>query len=138
MKRRNRAGRRLCEQVKQERRAFVRRNPVIIACAVMLYPAMFAAVTALSSAYYALTDRRSPLDSSFGRGVTVGIAITGACWWFMTVRRLAGASAARYERGADGEEFTEQALRPLRWRGWRVVHDIEFPGQFNVDHVAVG
>jgi hypothetical protein len=49
-------------------------------------------------------------------------------------------SAEAYERGAVGEETTARALGELSAEGWRVFHDVRWPGrsQANIDHVLVG
>lgn len=49
-------------------------------------------------------------------------------------------SAELYERGADGEEATAQALAGLPTAEWTVFHDVRWPGRklANVDHVVVG
>ncbi|WP_205471587.1 nuclease-related domain-containing protein [Nocardioides sp. SYSU D00038] len=48
-------------------------------------------------------------------------------------------SAAAYERGAEGEEWTATALSVLPPE-WVVLHDLRWPGRAraNLDHVAVG
>ena len=50
----------------------------------------------------------------------------------------ADAVAARWELGAKAERETARMLRALRWRGWRIRHDLRMPGRrFNLDHVLV-
>lgn len=50
----------------------------------------------------------------------------------------ADAVAARWELGAKAEKDTARMLRVLRWRGWRIRHDLRMAGRrFNVDHVLV-
>ncbi len=50
----------------------------------------------------------------------------------------ADAVAARWELGARAERETARMLRPLRWRGWRIRHDLRLAGRrFNLDHVLV-
>jgi hypothetical protein len=50
----------------------------------------------------------------------------------------ADAVAARWELGARHERETARMVRPLRWRGWRLRHDLRLVGRrFNVDHVLV-
>jgi hypothetical protein len=50
----------------------------------------------------------------------------------------ADAVAARWEHGARAERETARIMRPLRWRGWRLRHDLRLAGRrFNVDHVLV-
>jgi hypothetical protein len=56
--------------------------------------------------------------------------------------RLARARQTRqsWEAGAAGERAVAAALEQLAPQGWRVVHDVHWPGrpQANLDHVAVG
>ncbi|WP_206065021.1 nuclease-related domain-containing protein [Nocardioides sp. JQ2195] len=49
-------------------------------------------------------------------------------------------AAERYERGADGEQATAEALEPLVAHGWVVRHDLAWPGRprANIDHVLIG
>ena len=49
-------------------------------------------------------------------------------------------SAEKFERGAVGEEATADVLGGLSAEGWRVFHDVRWPGrsQANIDHVLVG
>jgi hypothetical protein len=49
-------------------------------------------------------------------------------------------SAEAFERGAEGEESTARILGVLSAEGWRVFHDVRWPGraQANIDHVLVG
>ena len=50
----------------------------------------------------------------------------------------ADAVAARWELGARYEKRTARLLWPLRWRGWRLRHDLRLAGRrFNVDHVLI-
>lgn len=50
----------------------------------------------------------------------------------------ADAQAARWDRGAAGEEATARLLNPLLTYGWQVRHDVRLPGRrFNLDHVLV-
>ncbi|CAL9668106.1 hypothetical protein SUDANB145_07267 (plasmid) [Streptomyces sp. enrichment culture] len=50
----------------------------------------------------------------------------------------ADAVAARWTLGARAEKETARLLRPLWWRGWRILHDRRLVGRrFNVDHVLV-
>lgn len=48
--------------------------------------------------------------------------------------------AERFEQGADGEEATAEVLGELSSSGWRVFHDVQWPGRerANIDHVLVG
>ena len=52
--------------------------------------------------------------------------------------RIFGEGAERDRKGAEGEEVTQAALRPLRRAGWRVLHDVEYAGEGNVDHLLIG
>lgn len=52
--------------------------------------------------------------------------------------RSAGFAADRWERGAEGERRTAEALSTLEGRGWRVLHDRRAPNGGNVDHVVIG
>ena len=46
--------------------------------------------------------------------------------------------AARWELGAKAEKETARVLRSLRWRGWRIRHDLQLVGRrFNIDHVLI-
>src|SRR3954453_5632477 len=49
-------------------------------------------------------------------------------------------SAEAFERGAEGEESTARVLGALSAEGWRIFHDVRWPGraQANIDHVVVG
>jgi hypothetical protein len=49
-------------------------------------------------------------------------------------------SAELWERGADGEQATAEALSALPREHWTVFHDVHWPGRryANIDHVAVG
>jgi hypothetical protein len=49
-------------------------------------------------------------------------------------------SAEHYDRGAQGEEATAEALSALPSDEWRVFHDVRWPGRSraNIDHVLVG
>lgn len=50
----------------------------------------------------------------------------------------ADAVAARWELGGKAERETARLVRRLRWRGWRLRHDLRLAGRrFNVDHVLV-
>ena len=62
------------------------------------------------------------------------------------VARRARAKAERlqkyadsYERGADGESLTAETLAMLP-PGWRVLHDVRWPGRrfANIDHIVIG
>lgn len=54
----------------------------------------------------------------------------------MTGERIADA----HERGAESEEATAAALELLPTDGWKVFHDIAWPGRVyaNVDHIVIG
>lgn len=47
--------------------------------------------------------------------------------------------AEKYEQGAAGEQATADALKALP-PGWRVMHDVKWPGRrfANIDHVVIG
>lgn len=49
-------------------------------------------------------------------------------------------SAELWQRGADGERATGEALDALPQQYWTVLHDVAWPGRprANIDHVAVG
>jgi hypothetical protein len=49
-------------------------------------------------------------------------------------------SAAMWERGAEGERATANALKALPPDTWTVLHDVRWPGRpfANIDHIAVG
>ena len=50
----------------------------------------------------------------------------------------ADAVAARWALGGRAERDTARLVRRLRWRGWRIRHDLRLAGRrFNVDHVLV-
>lgn len=80
----------------------------------------------------------SVMSSAFQRGILVGATIIGAAWWVREMAEILAAGAERDRKGANGEEFTASVLRPLLRHGWRVVHDIEYFGTGNVDHVLIG
>ena len=46
--------------------------------------------------------------------------------------------AVRWLRGARAEEAVGATLNELRREGWVVAHDIERPGEGNIDHLASG
>src|SRR4051812_33261348 len=52
----------------------------------------------------------------------------------------ARAAAQRRAEGVQGEESTARILGVLSAEGWRVFHDVRWPGraQANIDHVLVG
>jgi Nuclease-related domain len=43
-----------------------------------------------------------------------------------------------WNTGADGERRTGRVLQPLTRSGWHAVHDLDWPGAGNVDHVLLG
>lgn len=50
----------------------------------------------------------------------------------------ADAQAALWELGGRYEKETARLVRRLRWRGWRIRHDLRLKGRrFNIDHVKV-
>lgn len=92
-------------------------------------------------------------------GVGVGLATGGAplllavctglllaaAWplhWLATLPPAPGEpdpTALRWSAGAAGERRTGRLLRPLRRRGWVVLHDRQIPGtQANIDHLVIG
>lgn len=72
------------------------------------------------------------------RGVWLGGAIVGLCWWVSELIRALSRGAAHLWRGAEGEEFTADELRKLRRHGrWYVIDRVEFDF-LDVDHVVVG
>lgn len=75
---------------------------------------------------------------SFAWGFLAGSLCVGLTWWITAIAGLLALGADRQRKGAQGEEATALALRPLERRGWRVVHDIEVPGKGNVDHLLIG
>jgi hypothetical protein len=78
------------------------------------------------------------LRTASGRGFLTGIVAMGWAWWCWAIVHLFDDEAERDRKGAEGEESTGHALRPLRRHGWTVIHDLEYPGLGNVDHVIVG
>lgn len=48
--------------------------------------------------------------------------------------------ADAYEKGAEGERQTAQALAMLPVSGWFVIHDVRWPGRrfANIDHIVIG
>src|SRR6476469_10354007 len=48
--------------------------------------------------------------------------------------------ADAYEKGAEGERQTANALAMLPAAGWFVLHDVRWPGKrfANIDHVVIG
>lgn len=73
------------------------------------------------------------LDSFLLALVLGAAAATGAALW----QRGRGA-AARWRRGAVGEQRTGRLLAPLTRRGWTVLHDRQLPrSRANVDHLAI-
>jgi hypothetical protein len=57
-----------------------------------------------------------------------------------SAREAAHTERDGYERGAEGEESTGRVLGALSAEGWRVFHDVRWPGraQAHIDHVVVG
>jgi hypothetical protein len=49
-------------------------------------------------------------------------------------------SAARWERGAVGENATAAVLKEVEAQGWTVLHDVRWPGRryANIDHIVIG
>lgn len=122
-----------------QRRAF-RRSGLGAWLAVLCYPAVLAMALALFVVSSLLKGQWPPavFTSSFQLGLLVGGTIVGAAWWVREMAQVFGAGAERERKGAEGEELTSSVLRPLRRHGWRVVHDVEYPGRGNVDHLLIG
>ncbi|MEJ5913659.1 nuclease-related domain-containing protein [Pseudokineococcus sp. 1T1Z-3] len=59
---------------------------------------------------------------------------------FVVMRDTPPAQTAQWELGAFAEQWTAKELRPLRRRGWTVLHDrrLHPDGPENVDHVLTG
>lgn len=136
-----RGGARLRKHVRQYQwRALRRSGSTVILLVVLAYPLIVALALTSGALLSAIAGVWPPwlAATGFRRGVVVGATIAGAGWWTREMSQLLGAGAERQRKGAEGEELTDRALRPLRWRGWRVVHDIEFPGEGNVDHLLIG
>ena len=57
-------------------------------------------------------------------------------------RRLSSAQRRQraWEAGAEGERRTGEVLKALEPHGWRLLHDLHWPGRpfANIDHIAVG
>jgi hypothetical protein len=68
-------------------------------------------------------------------GFVVGVFIASIPLLLLQVDVTFG--IATREMGHAAEQWTAAALRRLRLRGWRLLHDVRFAG-LNVDHVAVG
>lgn len=72
----------------------------------------------------------------YAAGVLFGVGLT----LLIAARDMTPSHLAQWELGAWGEQWTATELRPLRRRGWTVLHDRQLhpdrPG--NVDHVLVG
>lgn len=71
--------------------------------------------------------------AGFFSGLVLGAAWSMILWvWDDPPERI-----AKWKRGADGEQRTWKALRPLEKEGWRSFHDRD--GRYgNLDHVVVG
>lgn len=136
-----RGGQRLRKRVRQQQWTAVRRLPRTSALLIVLgYPLVVAIGLGVAALFLALLGvwPPPPVSSPFGRGVVMGGMLIGACWWFREFAQVFALGAERDRKGAEGEEHTDRALRPLRRRGWQVLHDIEFPGEANVDHLLIG
>ncbi len=70
---------------------------------------------------------------AWGAGLLAGVAV--GAW--ITLRESPPAYIENWHLGAGGECKTGRALAPLKWRGWRVVHDVD-ARLGNYDHIAVG
>lgn len=69
-------------------------------------------------------------------GVLSGVGLT----LFIVLRDTPPAGVAQWELGAWAEQWTAKELRPLKRRGWTVLHDrlLRPDRSENVDHVLVG
>lgn len=136
-----RAGGRLRKRVRQYRwRALRQAGPAMTLVVLLGPPIMVLLGIGLPALIGVLLGVWPPvlLATPFKRGAVCGVVLVGAAWWFREIAYVLGARAERDRKGAEGEAATGDVLRPLRRRGWRVVHDIEFPGQGNVDHLLIG
>lgn len=73
---------------------------------------------------------------TYTAGMLFGVGLT----LFIVMRDTPPAQVAQWELGAWGEQWTAKELRPLRRRGWTVLHDrlLNPDRPQNVDHVIVG
>jgi len=97
----------------------------------------FAAFTALLVApAHAWALHTGNWQATYAAGVLLGVALT----MFVIVRDSPPPQVAQWELGAWAEKWTAGQLRPLRRRGWTVLHDrlVAPDRRANVDHVVVG
>ena len=134
------AGARLRRRVREHQWRELRDRGPKAWLAVASYPAVLAAAMGAMALVSLLGGRWPPAaaESAFQRGVILGAAVIGAAWWIREITQALAAGAERDRKGAFGEEYTASALRPLRRHGWHAVHDIEYRGDGNVDHLLVG
>ncbi|MEJ7783826.1 MAG: nuclease-related domain-containing protein [Solirubrobacteraceae bacterium] len=111
------------QQFKARRRAWRRR----VWWAVPLLAAMVGVPVVVIGA---LAD---PQHIAFYLGIGVGAAAASVlCLWDSPPAHI-----ERWRQGAQGEQQTARALRPLAREGWIVLNDL--PRQYgNIDHVAIG
>ena len=92
-----------------------------------------AAVTALLAAAIAMAAVLVPNRfSSF----VLGAGLASACW-FLASMVDEGAGTKNHRLGGRGEEWTSDALRKLRRRGWHLIEHVPL-AHGDVDHVLIG
>lgn len=138
MARRRRAGRSLRARSKREIRLALRANRRVLILLATGGVGIFVLAIGGVSALQAWISPEPWWRSSFQRGELLGATVIGLIWWGSVAFNAVTTGVDRLRRGALGEEYTASALRWLRVRGWRVLHDLEWPGEFNIDHVAIG
>jgi len=124
------AGESLLEKAKERRRPFVKRwRWVLLACA--------AAPMAIVAVFIAfLPNPLAPwLSEREVRAFWIGAGTVGAVCTVLYLLTLDGGRNLR--DGAEAERWTATALKPLRRRGWRVLHDIALDSR-NIDHALIG
>lgn len=124
--------------VRRERLRNLKVNRWLIAGVVGFAFAVVAAVLVVQAWAARGLDTRPWWHSDFNRGMAVGAGAVGLVWFAWEILRWLGQSADNERKGAEGEVSTGQQLAALRRHGWRVIHDLERPGFYNVDHVAIG
>lgn len=72
------------------------------------------------------------------RWLPVALPALGIEYLLYRLFALVDDEAARWRRGAAAEEQVGLALNELRSEGFHVVHDVEQPGEGNVDHLVSG
>jgi hypothetical protein len=94
------------------------------------YLLLFLATSALA---YQVTKWLHGIDAwSFWVGVAVGGLVSITVW----IHDEPPEFIAKWGRGADGEEMTGKAIKPLLDAGWKVRHDVDL-GRGNADHVLL-